>query len=132
MAGITAEEAKKRLLNMSEEELKERGEQTVILALVIIRSAVDIMLIEHISKMNTAEDGLKKVFFKTFNPLVEDFESDKHQEAFNRAFNIFAKENPTIRMATMENILQAAMDSLHKFGELVETGKDFADEKLQH
>ena len=132
MAGMTAKEAKERLLNMSEDELKSQGEKTIILALVIVRSAIDLMLIDHLNPMKSSTDGVDAVFHKTFTPLISEFESDANQEAFNRAFDIFSKEEPGTRMSTMENILQAVLSNLRKFGEYVETGKEFANERSEH
>lgn len=132
MAGITAKEAREKLINMTDSELKSQGEKTIVLALVIIRSAIDLMLIEHLEPMKGTDDGIDKVFHKTFKVLIEEFESDLVQEAFNRAFNIFSKEDVTTRMATMENILQSVLDNLAKFGDYVETGKEFADGQHKH
>jgi hypothetical protein len=101
------------------------GAQTKALCLVVLRGAIDQMLHDlAISRDSTASGD--QLFFKTFMPLVENFETEDVRGIFCKAFDVFSNEPIESRMKTVETVLQFVYANIVKLGAYLEAGKETA------
>jgi len=104
------------------------GSKTIVSALVMIRSAIDVALEKEMAVLKTSSATIDNSFVDTFGHMALSAASENTEEAYERAMTIFGNAPKETRIETVENVLHSVFNAVVKFGELEETGKEFVDE----